>query len=72
MAKALTGGIGTVTAKKQIQQLIRRMPDDCSFEDVQSELYVAEKVRKAMDSVHKGHGIPHEQVKKRLAKWLSK
>ncbi|MGA2497955.1 MAG: hypothetical protein ABSH20_09450, partial [Tepidisphaeraceae bacterium] len=61
----------TVTAKKQIQQLIRRMPDDCSFEDVQSELYVAEKVRKAMDSVHKGYGIPHEEVKKRLARGLS-
>ena len=61
-----------MTAKKQIQQLIRRMPDDCSFEDVQSELYVAEKVRKAMNSIHKGQGIPHEQVKKRLAKWLSK
>lgn len=61
-----------MTAKQEIQKIIRKLPDNCSFEDVQHHLYLAAKVRKAAKSIDEGRGIPHAQAKKRLAKWLSR
>ncbi len=58
--------------KKDVQAMIKSLPDDCSVEDIQYQLYVMEKVRKGMASIEAGKGIPHEEARKRLRKWLSR
>jgi hypothetical protein len=58
--------------KKEVQAVLENLPDDCTLEDVQYRLYVIQKVKKGLESVDRGEGIPHDQALKRLGTWLSK
>jgi hypothetical protein len=37
------------TAKKEVEALLDKLPDDCSLEDIQYHLYVIEKVRNGLE-----------------------
>lgn len=50
------------TAKEHLRTLIRRLPDDCTIEDVIYELYVIEKIERGLAQIERGEGIPHKQV----------
>ncbi|MFN0279735.1 MAG: hypothetical protein ACKVRN_14230 [Pyrinomonadaceae bacterium] len=56
--------------KDEVTSLLERLPEDASIEDVQYHLYVIDKVRKGLESVERDGGLTHEQVEKRLSKWL--
>jgi predicted transcriptional regulator len=58
--------------KKAVLDLVKKLPDDCTLEDVQYELYVRQKVERSMQAAAAGHVTSHEQVKKRLSKWLAR
>jgi hypothetical protein len=60
------------TAKDEIQSLLQKLPDDCTFEDVQYHLYVIEKIRKGIERAESEGVISQEEVERRLAKWTSK
>lgn len=36
------------TAKHEVELLLKKLPDNCSLEDVQYHLYVLEKVRRGL------------------------
>ncbi|MBI5558341.1 MAG: hypothetical protein HY885_11960 [Deltaproteobacteria bacterium] len=57
------------TAKDEVKSLLQRLPDNCTFEDIQYHLYVIEKIRKGLDRAEVEGTIPHEEVEKRLSKW---
>lgn len=59
-------------AKAQVRQVLDRLPDDCSLEDVQYHLYVAEKLRRRIAQADAGQAVPHSEAEKRLDKWLIK
>ncbi len=50
--------------------MIRGMPDDTSVADIMAELYFRQKVDAGLGQLDRGKGLPHEQVKERLGKWL--
>jgi len=57
--------------KKIVRDLLDRLPDDCSLEDVQYHLYVLDEVQRGLEDADAGRIIPHEQVKAELRrKWL--
>jgi predicted transcriptional regulator len=57
--------------KEVVRQLLDRLPDDCTIEDVQYHLYVIASVEQGRAEITAGQGIPHEQVKAELRrKWL--
>jgi len=57
--------------KEVVRQLLDRLPDDCTLDDVQYHLYVMTAVEQGRAEIAEGKGIPHEQVKTRLRrKWL--
>jgi hypothetical protein len=58
--------------KRAILDLVKTLPEDCTFEDVQYQLYVRQKVERSMQAAADGRVHSHEQVKKRLAKWLAR
>ena len=60
------------TVKEQAQSALQRLPDDCTFEDIQCELYVLEKIRKAEDSIAQNGAVSHDEAKRRMSQWLSK
>ncbi|MDQ3441479.1 MAG: hypothetical protein M3478_14140 [Planctomycetota bacterium] len=61
-----------MTAKQQAEEVIRSLPEDCSIEQIQYHLYVAEKLRHRLQTADAQRPIPHDEVKKRLDKWLIK
>ena len=58
--------------KEQVIELVKAMPDDITVEDVIEELYFKLQVDQGLSRLDRGESIPHEEVEKRLAKWLSR
>ena len=59
-----------VETKITVRQLLDRLPDDCSLEDVLYHLYVVHEVEHAAADVAAGRVIPHEEVVRELRqKW---
>jgi hypothetical protein len=59
------------SATQTVEQLLHRLPDDCSLEDVQYHLYVLEKVHNGLDDARKNGTLSQEQVEARLSQWLT-
>ncbi|HEX3359098.1 MAG TPA: hypothetical protein VHS31_19110 [Tepidisphaeraceae bacterium] len=57
--------------KQEVEQVLRKLPEDCTLEDVQYELYVIQKVRRGLEAADNA-GISHEEAKQRLQRWLTK
>jgi hypothetical protein len=58
------------TAKEEVEQLLGRLPGDCSLEDIQYHLYVLEKVRNGLDAATDGE-VSQDDAEKLLSKWLT-
>lgn len=58
------------TAKKEVQQILNRIPNNSTFEDIQYHIYVREKIERGLTDVREGRVLSHREVKKRLSKWL--
>jgi hypothetical protein len=61
-----------MTAKQQVEEVLHHLPDDCTMEQIQYHLYVADKIRHRLETADDAAPIPHDEVKKRLEKWLIK
>ena len=60
-----------MTAKETVMQILDRLPDDCSIDDVLYHLYVVHAVKRGEADADAGRTIPHEQVAEELRKkWL--
>ncbi len=59
------------TVKDEVRSLLKRLPDDCTLEDVQYHLYVIEKIRRGIHRADKEGVISQEEVERRLNKWTS-
>lgn len=56
--------------KNQVIEMIKGMPEEVSIEDIMAELYFRYQVDEGLKQLDKGKGIPHEEIEKRMAKWL--
>lgn len=59
------------TAKQDVEVLLNKLPDDCSFEDIQYHLYVLDKVRRGLEDARLNGTLSQEEVESRLSKWLT-
>ncbi|MBI5044065.1 MAG: hypothetical protein HZC10_09630 [Nitrospirae bacterium] len=60
------------TAKQDVNELLNRLPDDCSLEDIQYHLYVLQKIERGLKDAEEGRVYTQEEVEKRMSKWLAK
>ncbi|HZY30961.1 MAG TPA: hypothetical protein VFF86_04890 [Candidatus Methylomirabilis sp.] len=60
-----------MTAKEEILEIIRRLPDDATLPGIISAIQLYLKVDQGLREIEDGRGIPHEQVRARLQKWLT-
>lgn len=60
------------TAKQEVQSLLKKLPDDCTIEDIQYHLYVIEKIQRGIDRAKDEGTISQEEVEKRFSKWTTK
>lgn len=66
------GVIKVAGIKQQVINIIQTLPDDITVEDVMAELYFKLQVDTGLKELDEGKGIPHEEVEKRMSKWLTK
>jgi predicted transcriptional regulator len=58
-------------AKETVRELLDRLPDDCSLDDILYHLYVVQAIEKGLADVEAGRTIPHEEVRERLRRrWV--
>lgn len=60
------------TAKQEVSNLLNRLPDDCTLEDVQYHLYVIQKIERGLQDAKEGRVYTQEKVEKMMSKWLEK
>jgi predicted transcriptional regulator len=56
--------------KEQVVRMIQAMPDDATVDDIMAELFFKLQVDAGLRELDEGKGIPHEEVGKRMSKWL--
>ena len=59
-------------AKEEVLDLVKKLPDNCSLEDIQYHLYVRQKVERGLQEVESGKVLSQEEVERRLEKWLTR
>ena len=59
------------STKDRVLEMIRRLPDDVTIDDIMAELYFRQKVDQGLRQLDAGEGIDHAEAKKRLDRWLS-
>jgi hypothetical protein len=59
------------TAKEEVEELLGKLPNDCSLEDIQYHLYVLEKVRNGLEAADTEGTVPQQEAEARLGKWLT-
>lgn len=57
--------------KEKLIELIKALPDDITVDDIMEELYFKSQIEEGLAQLDRGEGIPHEDVKKRMSRWLS-
>jgi predicted transcriptional regulator len=58
-------------AKQAVRELLEKLPDDCTLEDVLYHLYVLQRISQGLADAESGRLIPHEQVEQELRqRWL--
>ena len=59
------------TVKRDVEELLHKLLDDCSVKDIQYHLYVLEKVRRGLEDVRVNGALSQGEVESRLNKWLT-
>ncbi len=60
------------TAKEYVINIVKSLPDDCTVEDIQYELYVRHAIEEGELAADEGRVVPHEQVIDEMKKWLDR
>lgn len=60
------------TAKQEVSDFLKRLPDDCTLEDIQYHLYVLQKIEHGLKDAEEGRVYTQEEAEKMMTKWLEK
>ena len=54
------------TTKKQALEMIKKLPEKVTWDDIMYEIYVRKKIEAGIKAADEGRVVPHEEVKKRF------
>ena len=55
--------------KDEVLELIRKLPEDATTEDIMEELYFRQQVARGLKDVAEGRVLSTQQLKERIALW---
>ena len=59
-----------MSTKQAVLDLLTKLPEDCSLDDIQYHLYVLQTVERGRNEIAQGEKLSHEAVKRELReKW---
>ena len=56
------------TAKKQALEMVKKLPDKATWDDIMYGMYVRKKIEAGIRAADEGRVVSHEDVKKRFIK----
>ena len=57
------------TAKEEVLEILKQVPDNSTLEEIQYHLYVRQKIRRGIKDVEEGRIITQDEMERRMAKW---
>ena len=60
-----------MSQKELALEALSRLPDSCSFEEMAERLRFLASIQSGIDQLDQGNEVNHEEVKKKLASWVS-
>lgn len=60
------------TAKEEVHDLLEKLPENASLDDIQYHIYVRQKVRKGLEAAERGKVFSREEAERRMARWTEK
>ncbi len=58
--------------KQQVIRMIEALPEEITVDDIMAELYFKQQVDAGLRELDEGKWISHEEVEKRMSKWLKR
>jgi len=58
-------------AKQEVEALLKKLPDECTLEDVQYHRYVIEKIQHGIKVADEQGAISQAEAEARLTKWTT-
>ena len=58
--------------KQLVVELLSRLPEDAKLQDIGREIEFLAAIREGEEQADRGEVVPHEQVKREFASWISK
>jgi predicted transcriptional regulator len=60
-----------VSQKELVLEAIQELPDDASIDQIAKRVEFIAAIQKGIDDIDRGDTIPHEEIKRQLAAWLT-
>ena len=60
------------TAKEEVMELLKSLPDNSTLEQIQYHLYVRQKIQRGLEDVEEGRTYTQKEMERRMEKWLAK
>ena len=64
--------MGMKSAKDEVRDLLDKLPDTVSLDEIQYHIYVRQKIEKGLDAERRGAVISQEEAEQPMARWLAK
>jgi hypothetical protein len=58
-----------MSAKEQVLEMLKNLPEDVTYDDIEYHIYVQKKVARSREAVARGESVSHEEAIERLKKW---
>ena len=58
--------------KQLVAELLNRLSEDTKLQDIGREIEFLAAIREGEEQADRGEVVPHEQVKREFASWISK
>lgn len=58
------------TAKEEVQRLLESLPDDVSYEDIQYQIHVRQRISEGLNAIDEGRVLSEAEVERRMDRWL--
>jgi predicted transcriptional regulator len=59
-----------LNVKQEVIDMIKKLPEGVDYDEIMAEIYFKQKVDKSLKQIDEGKVIPHEEVKKRMSRWI--
>lgn len=61
--------MGRPVPKDEVRRLLDSLPDEASYEDIQYQIYVQQKIDRGLAASERGDFISDEEIERRIQRW---